>query len=120
MTFTHPELLARREQLLDALRQSPNLMRGSLNQLRVRCGAPNCFCATGPGHLKTHFTVSLRKKTRTLYVNQERRAEIEALTQGYARLWELVNDLTEVNLALLRAQQPTPTRRRRSGARRPA
>lgn len=120
MSDNQSDLLARREQLLASLRQSPNLMRGSLNQLRVRCGARNCFCATGPGHIKTHFTVSLRKKTRTLYVNQERRTEIEALTQGYARLWELVNDLTEVNLALLRTQQPKPARLRRAGARRPA
>lgn len=116
------ELLAHRDQLLAQLRQCPNLMRGSLTQLRVRCGQPNCECTRGPGHLKTHLTVNLGGRTRTLYVNQKRRAEIEALLDGYRCIWQLIDKLTEVNLVLLRGERsrapqrrpPRTSRRRRS------
>jgi hypothetical protein len=49
------------------------------------------------------LTVNLGGRTRTRYVRQGERAAVEAKVSAYQRLWELVEELTEVNLALLNA-----------------
>jgi len=100
--------LARRDALIAELQALPNLLRGSLTQLRVRCGAPGCVCARGAGHLKTHCQVRVRGGYRTLYVNEERREEIEGLVASYRRLKEIIEELTEANLELLRSSAAAP------------
>ena len=110
------ELLAHRDLLLAVLRECPNLMRGSLTQQRVRCGQPGCECARGLGHLKTHLSVHLDGKTRTLYVNREREAEIRGLLAAYEQVWDAINQLTAVNLQLLRGERSRAPRRRTARA----
>ena len=44
-----PDLERRREDLYRELSQVGDFRRGSLNEVRRRCGKPNCACAQ-PGH----------------------------------------------------------------------
>ena len=88
-------------------------MRGSLISVQVRCGQAGCECAQGgPGHPKTHLTVNIGGKTRTLYVNRNRHDEIAAMLDSYRRVWAIINELTEINLALLRGERSAPARRK--------
>ena len=57
-----------------------------------------------PRHSDLQLTVNLRGRTRTRYVRQGERAAVEAKVAAYRRLWELVDEVTEVNLALLNAR----------------
>jgi len=97
-------LRRKRERLLDELRHLPDLMRGKVYERERKCGRASCPCASGgPRHRGLQLTVNLGGRTRTRYVRQGERAAVEAKVAGYRRLWELVEELTEVNLALLNA-----------------
>ena len=93
-----------RERLLDELRHLPDLMRGKVYERSRKCGRASCTCASGgPRHAGLQLTVNLGGRTRSRYVRQGERAAVEAKLAAYRRLWELVDELTEVNLALLNA-----------------
>ncbi len=93
-----------RERLLAELHHLPDLMRGKVYERERKCGRASCTCASGgPRHPGLQLTVNLGGRTRTRYVRQGERAVVEAKVAAYRRLWELVDELTEVNLALLNA-----------------
>ena len=97
-------LQQRRERLLGALRQLPDLMRGRVYERARKCGRATCTCASGgPRHPGLQLTVNVGGRTRSRYVRQRERAAVEAKVAAYRRLWELVEELTAVNLALLNA-----------------
>lgn len=88
--------------MLEHLRGLGNLMRGSIYTTYVRCGAPHCDCVTGEKHAKLHLSVNLKGRTRTAYVGERRAEEIAALIAEYHRAWRIIEELTEINLELLR------------------
>lgn len=92
----------RRDTLLEHLRSVGNLMRGSIYTTYVRCGAAGCECVTGEKHGKLHLSVNMKGRTRTAYVGERRAEEVGALIAEYHRAWSLIEELTEVNLELLR------------------
>ena len=97
-------LTQKRERLLDELHHLPDLMRGKVYERERKCGRASCTCASGgPRHPGLQLTVNLGGRTRTRYVRQGARAAVEAKVAAYRRLWELVDELTEVNLTLLNA-----------------
>jgi len=98
-------LRARRRALVAQLRRMPNLMRGIVYERQRKCGRRSCACATGgPRHPGLQLNVTLGGKTRTRYVRQGERAQVEAWVAAYHRLWQVVEELTAVNLALLNAE----------------
>ena len=98
-------LEGRRTALLAELQRTPNLMRGIVYLRQRKCGRPTCACAQGgPRHPGLQLNVTVGGRTRTRYVRQGERAQVEAWIAAYHRLWELVGALTEVNLALLNAR----------------
>lgn len=100
-------LHVRRTALLEQLHQVPNLMRGIVYERQRKCGRARCTCATGgPRHPGLQLNVTLGGRTRTRYVRKGERTAIEAMVASYRRLWALVNELTEVNLALLNTAPP--------------
>lgn len=107
-----PRLQKRRDALLDSLRGLGNLMRGSLYTALVRCGSPTCDCAQGIKHEKQHLSVKLHGRNRNVYVGVPRANEVAALIAEYHRAWRIIDELTEVNIELLRAA------RRRGAAKR--
>ncbi len=98
-------LEGRRAALLAELHQMPNLMRGIVYQRQRRCGRPTCACAHGgPRHPGLQLNVTVGGRTRTRYIRQGERRQVEAWIAAYHRLWALVEELTAVNLALLNAR----------------
>jgi len=103
-------LRQRRDALLGEMRSLPNLMRGTVYERERKCGRATCTCATGgPRHRGLQLNVTLGGRTRTRYVRRGERAQVEALVAAYRRWWRLVDELTEVNLALLHADSPEGT-----------
>lgn len=101
-TPTRVRLEKRRDLLLEHLAQLGNLMRGCIYTTHVRCGAAGCECVTGEKHAKVHLSVSMKGRTRTAYVGERRTEEVGALIAEYHRAWRIIEELTEVNLELLR------------------
>jgi hypothetical protein len=104
----------RRDALIDQLRSIGNLMRGTLIQARVKCGRAGCVCESGEKHEKLHLSLNLHGRTRGCYVGEARREEVATLIAEYQRAWHLIEQLTEVNLELLRGEHAGGRRRKRA------
>ena len=98
----------RRDALLHRLRQFPNLMRGTVYERLRKCGRRSCTCAgkEGPKHTTRQLVVNLKGRVHTRYVRTGEMEKVQALVAAYAELWEIVTELTEVNLELLRGEHP--------------
>ena len=98
-------LEGRRATLLAELQRTPNLMRGLVYERQRKCGRPTCACAHGgPRHPGLQLNATVGGRTRTRYIRHAERATVEAWIAAYHRLWAVVEELTEVNLALLNAR----------------
>lgn len=98
----------RRDALLRRLHQLPNLMRGNVYERPRKCGRSSCTCAgaEGPKHTTRQLVVNLKGRTHTRYVRTGEMEKVQALVAAYAELWEIVTELTEVNLELLHGEHP--------------
>ena len=98
----------RRDVLLGRLHQLPNLMRGTVYERPRKCGRSSCTCAgaDGPKHTTRQLVVNLKGRTHTRYVRTGEMEKVQALVAAYAELWEIVTELTEVNLELLHGEHP--------------
>ena len=102
---TRSRLEQRRHSLLAELHTLPDMMRGKVYQRERKCGSASCTCASGgPRHKGLQLTINIGGRTRTRYVRQGERAEIEAKIAVYHRLKEIVEELTEINLTLINTQ----------------
>ena len=110
----HPTLIRRslqaRQKQLQA--KSP-VLAASLVTIRRACGNPNCRCARGKKHLGHYLTWKVKAKTHTAYVPVDLVAQAKQWTQEHRRLKQLVRELTQLSLALIRSH--VPARRRRRG-----
>ncbi len=93
-------------------------MRGSIVDVRRRCGRSNCACATDPRarHPGKYLSVNLEGKTQTLHLRTDDEAWVRGALDAYARLWNAINELTACELAELRSA----ARQRRLEARKAA
>lgn len=110
MSMRSPQILRleqRRDALLARLHALPNLMRGTVYERLRKCGRATCACARGgPKHPTRQLTVTLGGTTRTRYVRRGELDQVQARIATYPALWAIVDEVTAVNLALLRGQHP--------------
>ena len=79
-----------------------DFVRGSVVLMKRRCTSPGCRkCASGECHPTWVFTVSRQGKTHTLYLGGRRRVQAQQMAENYRRLQGLLEELADVNLALL-------------------
>jgi hypothetical protein len=102
---------------LRALSLAP-LMRGSLVERLRRCGRPNCACARDPRkrHGGKFLTVQLGGRTNALHVRAEDEPKVRLAIEAYAKLWEIINALTECELFDLRREARGRQRSRKRGS----
>jgi hypothetical protein len=106
------ELERRREELYRELGQVGDFRRGSLNEVRRKCGKPNCACAA-PGHPGHGPQWNLTRKVggRTRAVHLRPGPELEKARREvaeYERFRDLVGQVTEVNEAICAARPAVP------------
>lgn len=111
-TLNRIQLENRRDALLQQLRGIGNLMRGTLVPTKVRCGRKGCICETGDRHVKIHLSVNLHGRTRGCYVG-ERQEAVAGLLREYQHAWHIIEQLTEVNLELIRGDHPGGGKRKK-------
>ena len=101
---SHPTLIRRMlDRRLKQLAPAGPLLAASLAQVKKRCGQPSCACHHGgPLHSAHHLTVSEGGKTRTVYVPQDLLAEVQAWVHEYRRLKTLIDEVSQLTLALVR------------------
>jgi len=93
-------------------------MRGTIVERLRKCGKPTCACAKAPSarHGGRFLSVHLNGRTQALHVRPEDEERIAKAIAAYARLWELINELTACELSdLKRAARERARSRRRRG-----
>jgi hypothetical protein len=106
------ELERRRAELYAELGRVGDFRQGSLNEVRRKCGKPNCACAAPdhPGHgPQWNLTRKAGGRTRTVHIRPG--PELEKARQEvaeYGRFRDLVGQVTEVNEAICQARPAAP------------
>ena len=97
--------LAARDKLVDRLRITGELLRGTLLErvVRHKSGCPKC--ARGEGHQVFVLTVTYPGgRTRQISVRRERVAEVRRWLANYQELKEAIKAICELNHDLLRPE----------------
>lgn len=90
------------------------VLAASLTLVHKQCGQPSCSCHHGgPRHQAHHLTFKEGGKTRTLYVPQDLLDEVRSWVQEHQRLKALLQEVSQLTLALVRGH--VQDRRRRRG-----
>lgn len=112
-----PEDLAglelRRAELYEQLSQVGDFRRGSLNEVRRKCGRPNCACAQPghPGH-GPQYNLSRSAGGRTVTRHLRPGPELDKIRREvaeYERFRALVGQVTEVNEEICEARPLLPS-----------
>lgn len=106
------ELERLRSQLYDDLARVGDFRRGSLNEVRRRCGKAGCACAQ-PGHPghgpQYNFTRSVGGKTVNVHLKPGPELyKVGREVANYERFRTLVGQVTEVNEAICDARPASP------------
>ena len=88
------------------------LLAASLVSVRRVCGQPTCHCHRGEKHLAHQLTYKVRGKTHTVYVPVDFTAEVRSWIEEHRRLRRLLQEITQLSLALVRSHAQERKRRR--------
>lgn len=117
------ELTRQRTVLLEELGRFGPLIVGSLAEVGVKCGNPNCRCAKGERHTAYVLTGKTEGRTRTLHVPRGMVEEVGAWVEEHRRLKSLVRDISALSEQIVRlhvkASRDARERKRRPSRRRP-
>ena len=106
------ELERRREELYRELARVGDFRRGSLNEVRRKCGKPNCACAAAehPGHgPQWNLTRTVEGRTRAVHLRPGPGLDkVRREVAEYERFRDLVGQVTEVNETICQARPAVP------------
>jgi hypothetical protein len=99
-------LLTRRQRAVHKLPPIEEVLRGSILERSVRCGQPNCRCASGELHTATVLTVSFSGgRTEQISLPAALVRTARSWVANYQRWWEIIEKVSAINRDLLRAQR---------------
>ncbi len=109
---TARRLAARRRQLAHQLSRLGPVLRASLIERFTQCGKAGCKCMQGEKHgPASYLTVSYAQgKTRQVYVPKDLRPLAEAWVRNYHQAMTVLEELSSINLELIRRKEPDPER----------
>lgn len=96
------QLRARRRRLAGAFPDLADVMLGSLQSQRRRCGKEGCRCARGELHGPyVYLTARGAERSQLLYVPTELAAEVERRVAFGSRVEDALGEVSAINLELL-------------------
>jgi len=111
---SHPTLMERmRRARLRKLRAEAPVLAASLGKVPRRGGRPVGRGLRGEEHVAHHLTFKVAQKTHTVYVPVDLVEEVRAWIEEHRRLKNLMHEVSQLSLALVRAH--VTHRRRRAG-----
>jgi len=101
-------LLQKRQKAAQRLQASAEILRATLLERMTQCGKPGCKCMRGEKHGPAYYvTVSYgRGKTRQVYIPRARKRLAAAWIRNYHRAWAALEEISRINLELLRLKEP--------------
>ena len=111
----HERLIAAREELVDRLSVTGEILRGSLLERTIRNHVRSCAkCASGEGHRLSVLTVSYPGgRTRQFSLRGEMVPGVRRWLANYQRLKEAIEAICELNHELLRSDVAAAASRRK-------
>jgi hypothetical protein len=111
---SHPTLIRRMLQSrLQQMVPAGPVLAASLNRVTKRCGQPTCRCHHGgPLHQAHHLTFRAAGKLRNVYVPQDLLEEVQQWVHEHHRLKALIQEVSQLTLALIRGHVRHRQRRR--------
>ena len=97
----------RRDAKLKQLAGVGPILQGSLAEIGVRCGNPNCRCARGQKHRSHILKRQVRGKTQSLYVPVDMVEEARTWVEEHRRVQCLLAEISELNRDIIKAYVPT-------------
>jgi len=92
----------KREAQLKQLRQVGPLVAASLCQRTVRCGNPQCRCASGAKHSSWCLTFKREGRTRTVHVPRDLLQEVRQWVKEYHRTKLILAQISEQSVQIIR------------------
>jgi hypothetical protein len=109
----HPGNIRRMlESRLKRVRATKPLLAASLAAIAKVCGDPACHCHAGDKHRAHHVTYKVRGKTHTVYVPVDFTEEVRSWIEEHRRLKHLLQEISQLSLALVRSHAQEQKRRR--------
>lgn len=107
---TARRLAGRRQALLARLAGLGPVLRASLIERYTQCGKPGCKCMQGEKHGPAYYlTVSYAKgRTRQVYVPKDLQPVAARWVQNYHHAIAVLEELSDINLELIRRKDPAP------------
>jgi len=102
-------LRQRKARLLARLNVPPDLLRASYVERYTTCGKPNCICARGQKHGPFYYLVANLgggKIVKSLLKTTAHQQAVKQGVVGYQSHWERLEELSQINLELLRRGEP--------------
>jgi len=111
---SHPTQIRRmRDSRLKHLAPAGPVLAVTLARVNKRCGQPTCSCHHGgPLHQAHHLVFRQEGKTHTVYVPRDLLDEVQKWVQEHQRLKALIQEISQLNLALIRGHVRNQQRRR--------
>ena len=105
-----PQLALRRRKLLQQLGGLGPVLRASLIQRFTQCGKPGCKCMRGAKHGPAYYlAVSYAQgRTRQIYVPKDLRSLAEQWVRNYHQALSVLEEISSINLELIRLKKATP------------
>jgi hypothetical protein len=107
-------LRARRDAKLRDLAKAGPLICGSLAKVKVRCGNPNCRCATGERHEATILCKKVNGRSTSVHVPREMAEEVARWSAEHRRLKRLMKEVSDLGERMIRLHVRTERARRRN------
>jgi hypothetical protein len=104
--------LALRQRKAALLRQAtlpPGLLRASFVERFTTCGKSNCACASGQKHGPFYYVVANLGPghiLKSLLKTADQQQTVRRGVAGYQAHWERLEELSQINLELLRRGEP--------------
>jgi hypothetical protein len=98
-----PQAARIRQRKFELLRQfsiPDNLLPGSLCEQQLRCGKPNCRCASGEGHSAWILTFMEHGKKRTLHIPKHLVEQVRQQVEAGRRYQDAVREVLTANAQL--------------------
>ncbi len=99
-------------QLVDPLLSDKPVIKGSVYELKRKCGKPGCKCAQGELHRSMVVSASEKGKTKLRVIPQGSLVEVERKVRRYQKLRRVRTRLVEVHKKILRIMDEIEAMRR--------
>ena len=105
----------RRRAKLDELAGIGPLLQGSLAEIGVTCGNPNCRCARGEKHASHIVTWKIRGKSKSLYVPVDMVEEVREWVDQHRQAKRLLKEISELSQKIIRSHVKERRSKRQGG-----